>query len=368
MAEITTAEIREFLGKRQGMKVTLASIRKEFNILQGTKSFDAVRNIMFQLGEAKGDGKIVRPLGDGIYKVIEQVVPVSVFGVERERRPIFELVFPRDFNTMKEMNFAKDVVIREGDLITLGGVKSKGKTTLCLNICGENIDKKPVLMGNEYTVLITDDENKEKARYEPAPRFLHRLDAMDVNKDGWINWIDSNGNDKFILLPVRDDYAEHIVKNKINIIDWINLDAEKLYGIGKVLENIKANLGRGIAIIALQKSESANNPRGGQFVRDFSDLELLLDGYGSNEDNILLTIKGAKEKHSPIVGKTYAYSISGSGTKILNFREVRKCPSCHGNGYVKGEKCDTCYGNKFIDIKPSVDNPVEPDEQEELPF
>ncbi len=352
MAEITTAEVKELLKKMQGKEVTLTSIRKELQISAGTKSFDSVRNIMHQLAEQKDGTKLVRASGkkDGVYKVIEQVVPVSVFGVERERRPMFELIFPRDWNTMDEMSFSKDVVIREGDLITLGGVKSKGKTTLCLNFCGENIDKHPVLMGNEYTVLIVDDKSEGKARYEPAPRFLHRLDAMDANKDGWITWIDVDGKDKFELLPVRDDYAEHIVKNKINIIDWINLGGEKLYDIGKVLEDIKANLGRGIAIVALQKSESADNPRGGQFVRDFSDLELLLDGYGNDEDNILLTIKGAKEKHSPIVGKTYAYTIGGSGTKISNFREVRKCPVCRGSGYVKGEKCGTCNGNKFMDV------------------
>ena len=210
-----------------------------------------------------------------------------------------------------------------------------------MNFCGENIDKNPVLMGNEYTTI---DE-------EPTPRFLNRLDTMDANKDGWVNWIDVDGNDKFILLPVRDDYAEHIVKNKINIIDWINLGGERLFDIGKVLEDIKANLGRGVAVIALQKSESADNPRGGQFVRDFSDLELLLDGYGNDEDDILLTIKGAKEKHSPIVGKTYAYSIGGSGTKIFKFREVKKCHTCRGSGFVKGGQCDTCYGKKFTDTK-----------------
>jgi hypothetical protein len=352
LAEITTAEVKELLKKMQGKEVTLAGIRKELQIQAGTKSFDAVRNILFQLSEQRDGDRIIRPSGkkDGVYKVIEQVDPVSVFGVERERRPIFELIFPRDFDTMEEMSLAKDVVIREGDLITLGGVKSKGKTTLCLNFCGENIEKHPVLMGNEYTVQITDEKNNGKPRYEPAPRFLNRLDTMDANKDGWINWIDVDGKDKFLLLPVRDDYAEHIVKNRINIIDWINLGGERLFDIGKVLEEIKSNLGRGIALIALQKSESADNPRGGQFVRDFSDLELLLDGYRSDEDDILLTIKGCKEKHSPIVGRTYAYTIGGGGTKILNFREVKKCPACRSSGYVKGDKCGTCNGNKFMDV------------------
>jgi len=349
MAKITTAEIRKFLLERQGMTVKLSSIRTEFDIIRGTEAFDAVRNIMYQLGEAKGNGKLVRPLGDGVYKVIKQVTPVPVFSVERERRPVFDLVFPRDYHTMEEMSFAHEIIIREGDLVSIGGVKSRGKTHFCLNVCGENIDTCPVLMGNEYTIVVPDDEGKEK--YEPSPRFLNRLDVMDVNKGGWIDWIDVDGNDKFVLLPVRDDYAEHIVKNKINIIDWINIDADKLYNVGKVLENIKANLGRGVAIIALQKSEGSDNPRGGQFVRDFSDLEILLDGFGDSEEDILLTIKGCKEKRSPIVGKTYAYRIWGSGTKTSNFREVKKCHHCKGSGWVKGVKCDFCLGHKYLDVE-----------------
>ena len=45
------------------------------------------------------------------------------------------------------------------------------------------------------------------------------------------------------------------VKDKINIIDWINLDADRLYDISKIMDDIKAELGRGIGIIVLQKRE-----------------------------------------------------------------------------------------------------------------
>ncbi len=342
---ITTSEVRDFLSRIQGKEITLSDLRKEFNILPGTKSFDAIRNIMFQLSEQK----VVKTTGkhNGAYKVITEVKSVQVFGEKRERRPPFDLIFPKDYDKGMEMDFAEVVVIREGDLITVGGVKSKGKTTLCLNFCAENIDKKPILMGNEYTVLVSPKENEllTENKYEPTARFLLRLDTMRE----WVNWTDEQGYDKFVLLPVRGDYAEHIVKDRLNIIDWINLDGTQLYDIGKVLEDIKANLGRGVAIVALQKGEGAINPRGGQFVRDFSDLELLLDGFGNNDDDILLTIKGAKEKHKPIVGKTYAYTIINSGTKIVNFREVEKCPACKGQGYKEGKKCETCIGKKFTD-------------------
>lgn len=280
------------------------------------------------------ENKELRRMGRGLYHKIKKVNPVSVFSVKREHILPYELGFPRDRNTEMEMDFVNDIVIREGDLILISGLSNFGKTTLCLNFCGENIDKRPVLMGNEYTTWV--DEN-----YIPTPRFLNRLEAMD-----WVDWVDVDGNDKITLLPIRGDYAEHIVKDRINIIDWINIDTGEHYMIGTILESIKKELGRGIAIITIQKAEGATAGRGGQFTKDFADLELLIDKFGDND--VLLTIGKVKEYTKPIIGKTYAYSIS-KGVKILNFREVKRCTTCHGSGYVKGEKCESCFGNKYVD-------------------
>ncbi len=328
MAEITTAEVKKYLDQIQGKITTLTKLRKEFNIVPGSKSFDAIRNIMFQLAERK----LVRPSGkqDGSYKVVTQVSPIPVFSIHRERRPPFDLIFPRDRENEMEMTFAEDVVIREGDLVLISGMSNFGKTALCLNFCGENVNKNPVLMGNEYSTI----------DLEPAPRFLTRLDAMD-----WVEWVDVDGYDKFILLPVRDDYAEHIVKDKINIIDWINIDTGEHYMIGSILEGIKKNLGRGVAIVAIQKAEGATAGRGGQFTKDFADLELLIDKFGDSD--VLLTIGKCKEYTKQVIGRTFAYEI-GKGVKILNFREVKKCQDCHGQGYKAGKPCETCSGNKYI--------------------
>ena len=67
----------------------------------------------------------------------------------------------------------------------------------------------------------------------------------------WVEWMNGEGGEKFTLLPVREDYAEHIVKDKINIIDWITW--KNTYQISKIMESIKREIGAGIAIIAIQK-------------------------------------------------------------------------------------------------------------------
>ena len=84
---ITTAEVKAYLEKRQGKEITLADVRKDLNILPGTKSFDAISNILWQLDNRTDGIKIVRSVGKkaGVYKVIKQVEPVSVFSVVRER-------------------------------------------------------------------------------------------------------------------------------------------------------------------------------------------------------------------------------------------------------------------------------------------
>jgi len=340
MSEITTQDVKEMLVSFRGQEISLDKMRNELQVEKGTKSFDSIRNIVLQLAEQG----VVRYISRGNYKVITPVKPVQVFGVQRERRPLYSLIFPRDFDTGMEMDFAEFITVREGDLITLGGVKSSGKTTLCMGFSGENIDKHPVLMGNEYTIV------GENGLYEPAPRWLSRMDTMSE----WIEWTEGDGSDKFELLPVWDDYVENMHRHRLTIIDWINIDAGRSYDIGRVLEGIKAKTGRGVTIVALQKSElgeggRGSNARGGQFVRDFSDVEILLDGFGKSEYDVMLTIKGAKEKTAPIVGKRYAYTIAGGGTKIINFREIKKCPNCFGKGYGKGGECEDCFGRGWID-------------------
>jgi hypothetical protein len=340
MAVIGTQVVKEFLSKIKGKEISLTELRKEFGIKQGDKSFDEIRNIMWQLAERTesyeydGFEYVIKPVGQrtGIYKIIRKTKPVLVYGVERERKPPFMLKFPRDFDTGMEFPFAEHAIIREGDCVLIAGESNYGKTTMSIGILGENIDQYPALLGNEFT--------KDN---EPTPRFLNRLDAMD-----WVEWTNGDGQDKFTLLPVYDDFAENIIKDKINIIDWINIETGEHYLIGHILNGIKKAVGRGVAIPVIQKSVGTDAGRGGQFTKDFADLELLIDRHGSYESRI--TVGKCKEYTERITGRSWAFTISGMGVKITNIREVVKCSNCYGFGYKKGSgKCTQCEGKGYHD-------------------
>ena len=147
MPERLSDRLKDFLKDAQGRDVSLQYLRAELKIDPATPSWETLKVLMHNLVKEK----VVRPSGrnDGNYHVVRQVKPVRVFAQERERRPPFGLVFPTDFETGMPMEFAEDIVIREGDVVTIEGVSNYGKTTMALNFCGENIKYNPVLMGNE---------------------------------------------------------------------------------------------------------------------------------------------------------------------------------------------------------------------------
>ncbi len=160
--------------------------------------------------------------------------------------------------------------------------------------------------------------------------------CVDTMKE-WVEWTDGEGYDKFTLWPVRADYAEHIVKDRINIIDWINIDTGEHYMIGPIMEGIKRELGKGVGIIAIQKGEGADSGRGGQFTKDFADVEILLDKLPESDD-VLLTIGKGKESKRKVMGRTFAYMIE-DGIKIINFREIYKCKAC----FIPGSKRNVIF-------------------------
>lgn len=335
MAERLSDKLREYLKEREGLDIDLKSIRTELKINPESNAYDSIRVLLLNFSKQG----ILKPSGkrDGHYHIIKKVNPVSVFGVQRERKEPFKLFYPSDFDTSQEFSFADSVVIRNGDCILIAGESNWGKTTLAMNFLARNIEYNPVLLGNEFT--------KDN---EPTPRFLNRLDTF---KESGVIWVDERGNDRFTLIPVYQDFAENIIKDRINIIDWINIETGEHYLIGNIMQDIKRAVGNGIAIIVIQKSAGAEAGRGGQFTKDFADLELLIDKHSNTESR--LTIGKCKEYTHSVTGRSWAYEIS-KGVFLRNVREVRKCPTCYGKGWQKfgtsNRPCEVCRKTGWVDI------------------
>ncbi len=342
MVKLTNDYVKQFLKPMEGRIITLTDLRKELQIEKGTAAWDDIRNILLELSRLKEP--IVAQSGkrDGVWKVIRRAIAVPVFSVEREHIPPFDLKFPRDRVTDIELPMAGKMVIREGDLILIGGVSNYGKTTMSMNFLAENIDKSPVLMGNEFTSLVEE-------KYTPTPRFLNRLESIK-----WVSWVYDDNTDRFTLLPVFEDFAENVVKDKINIFDWINIETGEHYLIGSILNGIKRNVGRGIGIAVLQKSDKADSARGGQFTKDFADFELLIDKYGELGSRI--TVGKCKESTEPLTGRSWAFEIWNNGVEIKNVREVVRCWNCRGKGYTNHGDCPDCQKVGWMEKKGMKDD------------
>lgn len=328
MAEqLTLEKVKQFV-ELEVDEFTLEEIRRKHQIDASSANFYmAIKRLL--------EARYIKKLGRGRYRKVRVVQPIKVLG--RKRRPPIELKAPKDYETGEPMSFWSDIVTREGDTWVISGYKNKGKTGLCMNILGENLEMYPALMGNEFIVL-TGEES------EPSPRFLNRLDSMD-----WVQWANGNGDERFELFPVYNDYAEQIKPGRLNIIDWVNLPGD-YWTISPVMEGIKRSLGRGIGIVVLQKNIGKDAGRGGAPSKDFADVELLLDPFGDDLDMVMLKVETVKESKAPVMGKRFVYRLR-EGVKIVDFREVVKCGACWGKGWGRSGPCQACDKTGYVDKK-----------------
>ncbi len=258
------------------------------------------------------------------YRVLQEIEPVRWW--EAEDDEVFDFAFPWGHEDNTDFGFSDLMSIYPGDLIVISGVSNSGKSALALNILGENVDKHPcVLMGNEYTALDG----------QPSSKFKGRMMRMK-----WVDWFTENGA-KFDLLPIRSNFEDNIQPDKINIIDWINL-TDQFYQIGRIIEDIKAKIGKGVAIVVLQKEEDATLGRGKGFTRDMADAYFTVDPYGEWQGR--LAIQKVKTPKGRVYNRHWAFSIVDGGANLHNIREIYKCHKCWGKGYTKNGKCIECEG------------------------
>jgi len=323
MAEITHDDVRNFLAPYEGKKITLPEMRNELGIQRGTKSFNSIRKIVFDLAR----DKMVKATGvRGEYKVLTPIEPVEWWNDDISEDPI-DFKFPCNHNEDEEsFGLEECVEIFPGDMVLITGVSNYGKTTLALSMLGENLSLMPsILMGSEYTA----------SDGKISPKFKRRMRRMT-----WVEWM-VDGEPKFQLYPVGSDYEDYVQSDSINVIDWISLPGD-YFLIDRVMKSIKDRVGNGVAVVVLQKNPGQEFGEGGPRTERYADVVMRVDPYGSNES--MMTLGKVKAPKGKATGRSWAFEIIDYGANICNIREVIKCRTCWGKGWVKGPlPCPTCH-------------------------
>lgn len=158
----------------------------------------------------------------------------------------------------------KLVHLYPGNIVVVAGSQNAGKTAFLLDWIERNQESFAV---NYFTSEMADEELNLRL-------FLH----------GKVNW-------KFKARERADNFADVIVPNEANLIDYLEV-TDEFWKVGAVLRKIFERLGKGLAIVALQKDPEKLMGRGASFGLEKPRLYLSLN-------NNKLTIVKAKNWANP---------------------------------------------------------------------
>ena len=238
----------------------------------------------------------------------------------------FPIVWPRGVSDNTEFGFASTVVVKKGDVLGLGGEGNRGKSAFALNLTTENMDTHPV------TLVLSEN--------------VHRLEDRLSHFD-WVELLKPDGNWKFEVLEAHgsEEFLD-IVRERANnlvIIDWLSVTKEA-YLVADFYRSVSTLLNDGVCLVVQQKRSYKEYVVGGEGALDNCSVFLILTS------GILEVAKAKEWQYNNPNNAMYRFAITNDGSRFCSIGEVKKCPECHGNKFVKGVKCGRCYGNGFIDV------------------
>jgi len=182
------------------------------------------------------------------------------------------------------------------NIIIIAGVSNAGKTAFLLNFVEKNMDKFDI----HYF-------SSEMGNME----LRTRLSKFDRPIDSW----------KFTPYERAGDFADIIKPDAINIIDFLEIYQEH-YLIGQWIKEIYDKLGKGLAIIAIQKKPGSPYGVGGVTTTEKARLYLSLD---SGKLKI--------EK-----GKNWANELVNPNNMCVEFKLVQGCKFIQSDDWQRDEK------------------------------
>jgi hypothetical protein len=220
----------------------------------------------------------------GCYRTIEKEAPLIDF-VSADISQNYPIKWPFGLEYLVNI-YPKNVII-------IAGSPNAGKTCFLLNTVRQNMFNHPRI---EYF-------SSEMGAEEMKLR-LSKFDNIDINE-----W-------KFFPRERASNFADAVVPDALNIIDYLEITKD-FYEVGGEIKSIFDRLGKGIAIIAIQKKTGQDVGRGGEFTLEKPRLYLSMDG-GSLK--ILKAKNWAQPGHNPN-DKVFKFKIV-NGCKFVDVREV----------------------------------------------
>ena len=174
---------------------------------------------------------------DGMFRRIDK---------ERKFMDFMNVDLTKKLPLVLPLNIHKKTVLFPKSIIVLAGVTGFGKTTFALNFIKDNWDK-----------------------YNPIYYFNSEMSPEALNKK--LSYFkEPSISEWFLKMKVVEEWDYHDIADKIfpdalNVIDYLEPEGDKPYGIHEIIVRIMNNLGSGIALVTIQKKPGADLGTGGVY-------------------------------------------------------------------------------------------------------
>jgi hypothetical protein len=179
---------------------------------------------------------------DGCYRLIERDAPLIDFLNVNLNDP-YPIKWP--------FGIENYVDLYPGNVVVIAGEANAGKTAMLLNVVRKNMHRHKI----EYF----------SSEMGPEEFHLRLRKFNDINLNDW----------HFAPRQRSNKFEDVIVPDSLNIIDYLEITKD-FFEVGGEIKGIFDRLGKGIAIIALQKKKGSDIGRGGDFTLEKPRLYLAM--------------------------------------------------------------------------------------------
>ena len=256
---------------------------------------------------------------EGLYRLILQ--GFTTLDLDANAENVLDLKWPTDATGKGfGLQYAR---VYPKSIVTVAGVKNLGKTTFCLNFVMANLDWPAGLENDKpHCVYHTNELASEE--------LSGRLRAFD-----WVNWRNGTGRPKFLAVE-RFDAWQDVVRqfpDSLHIIDYLD-PGEEAFRIGPIIDQIRQQLGKGMALIAIQKRQSTGTRRDGTTYRQYVDYGVggqysehrarvvihLNENERRQNELLIKSCKSWREKN--LNGRKFLFKIEKDGSRFADIREI----------------------------------------------